>query len=319
MAVGIIMLGLLALVGFVVGKSGYLPGNPGVVLSQVVIKLTAPVYILTTLASKSFTGKEIRNGVLIYILGLIFMLISFSITLAVSGKLKLKESTRNVFLMHSMFGNVAFLAFPLIESVYGRTWLVFAVFFNIANDTLLWTLGIYLVNKHKATNWKSNLKHLINGNTIAFTLGIFCILINLQGIVNSSPFAKSVYDMFYKTFNRLGETTIPLSMLFIGLILSEIRIGSIKDFLKRYPSFILAFIKLIFMPLAALLVLNALGNHLSPMVKGIVVLQLAMPCGTIVPALAAQYDSDYKFATENVFITTILCVITLPVMAWLLS
>lgn len=112
MAMSIIMLGLLALVGFVVGKTGYLPGNPGVVLSQVVIKLTAPIYILTTLASKSFTGKEIRDGAWIYVFGLIFMIISFSITLAVSGKLKMKESTRNVFLMHSMFGNVAFLAFP---------------------------------------------------------------------------------------------------------------------------------------------------------------------------------------------------------------
>lgn len=320
MAVSIIMLGLLALVGFVVGKTGYLPGNPGVVLSQVVIKLTAPIYILTTLASKSFTGKEIRDGAWIYVFGLVFMIISFSITLAVSGKLKMKESTRNVFLMHSMFGNVAFLAFPLIESVYGRTWLVFAVFFNIANDTLLWTLGIYLVNKHKATNWKSNLKHLINGNTIAFTLGIFCILIDLQGIVNNSHLAKSIYDMLYKTFNRLGETTIPLSMVFIGLILSEIRISSIKDLLKRYPSFILSFIKLVFIPMIALVALNALGgNHISPMVKGIVVLQLAMPCGTIVPAIAAQYDSDYKFATENVFISTILCVFTLPFMAWLVS
>jgi len=137
--------------------------------------------------------------------------------------------------------------------------------------------------------------------------------------VKDSAIDKRIYDMLYGTFYPLGETTIPLSMLFIGLILSETKMEGFKDVLKRYPSFILSFIKLLFVPLLALLLLTALSDFVSPMVKGIVVLQLAMPCGTIIPALAAQYESDYKFATENVFFSTILCVVTLPVMAWLVG
>jgi len=70
-------------------------------------------------------------------------------------------------------------------------------------------------------------------------------------------------------------------------------------------------------PIFALFALKLTGDFISPMAKGIIVIQLAMPCGTIVPAIASQYDSDYRFATENVFFSTLLCVLTLPFIAGL--
>jgi predicted permease len=46
---------------------------------------------------------------------------------------------------------------------------------------------------------------------------------------------------------------------------------------------------------------------------------MAMPCATIVSALAAQYESDYKFATENVFFSTLLSLFTLPAVVYILN
>ncbi len=53
------------------------------------------------------------------------------------------------------------------------------------------------------------------------------------------------------------------------------------------------------------------------LVKTIVVLQLAMPGATVMPALAVQYGADYKFATETVFVTTLLGMVTIPLMVFL--
>jgi len=315
----IIMLSMLALIGFAAGKTRYLPDNSGTILSRIVIRITAPLLIVTTMASKSFKKEELGNGVLIYLFAMIFIIISFLVSCLVSDGLKLEGTTSNVYKMHSMFGNVIFLAFPLIQSLYGKEGIIYAIFFNLANDTVLWTLGIYLVNKHNSKHWKENLKHLINGNTIAFLVGLSCILINLQGFVSKMPPVKEVYTLIYDTFNPLGTTTTTLSMLFIGLILSEIKFSSISDVLKRYPIFILSFLKLLLIPCFALLLLSLSGNLFNPFVKTIVVLQLAMPCATIVPALASQYDSDYRFATESVFITTLLSIFTLPFIVILLK
>ncbi|MDP4181950.1 MAG: AEC family transporter [Bacillota bacterium] len=316
MEVKIIMLGILALIGFLAGKTGYLPEIAGVMLSRVVIKITAPILIWITLAGNKFTSEEIRNGIWVYVFGFVFIMISYLIGTGVCSRLNLEKSTKSVYKMNFMFGNVVFLAFPLIGSVFGETHvklaLAYAVFFNLANDTILWTLGIYLVNSHNGGRWKDNLKHLINGNTIAFSLGIICIIFNLQNAVEHNTMVKAVYDVVYGTLKPLGDTTFPLSMLFIGLILAETKIQNTNDLLKRYPSIILTIFKLLIIPIIAFFALKLTGNILPPMVKGIIVIQLAMPCGTIVPALASQYESDYKFATENVFFSTLFCIITLP-------
>lgn len=315
------ILALLGLVGYIAGKTRYLPDNSGVVLSRVVIKLTAPLLIFTTLAGRNFTKDILINGVWIYVLGASFILISFAVGHFWGKALGLKGATENVFKMHFMFGNVIFLAFPLLKSLYGDDGVVYAVLFNLASDTILWTLGIYLVNKHNKIRWKDNLKHLINGNTIAFASGLAIILLkaNFKGFIDSIPYVYNVSGFVYQTFHPLGETTVYLSMLFIGLILSEIRIKNIRDLLKRYHIFVLSLFKLIIIPSFALFILSFTGNLIDPLARAVVILQLSMPCATIVPALAAQYESDYKSATENVFFTTILGIITMPFMVYLLT
>lgn len=315
----IIMLGLLGLTGFLAGRFRFLPENSGVILSRIVIKLTAPILIVTTLSSKSFNSKILIDGFWIYLFGIIFILFAYLISMPVSKKLNLEDSTSNVYKMQSMFGNVIFLAFPLLTSLYGETGVIYAVFFGLANDTILWTLGIYLVNRHNTKRWHDNLKHLINANTIAFASGIVLIVVNLQGYVHTYPTVNKIYSLLYATFNPLGLTTIYLSMIFIGLILSGIKIQGFSEFIKRYPIFILSFFKLLVVPFIALFTLHFIGGSFGPLVKPILVLQLAMPCATIVPALAAQYHSDYKFATECVLFTTLISIGTLPLMVGLLQ
>lgn len=309
----IVVLVLLGLTGFVAGKSKYLPENTGIILSRIVIKLTAPLLIVTTMANYDFDSKTLQDGMHIFVFGIIFLLLAFFASQFLEACLKLQEPTAGIYKMLAMFGNVIFLAYPLLDSLYGEKGIIYAIFFNIANDALLWTLGIYLVNRHNAREWKSNLKHLVNGNTIAFSIGVIFILCNLKSAINNGgPWAKGTYDLLFNTFSPLGKTTIYLSMLFIGLILSEVKISSFGDLIKRYPLFVLSALKLVVIPVAGLMILNALGALVDPFVKAIVVLQLAMPCGTIIPALASQYDSDYKFATEGVFVSTILGIFTLP-------
>ncbi|NLP14818.1 MAG: AEC family transporter [Clostridium sp.] len=311
---------IMGFLGFVAGKTRYLPENSGSVLSRVVIKLTAPILIFITLASRNFTKDTLINGIWIYILGAVFIMISFVAGHFVGKVLGLKGASENIFKMHFMFGNVIYLAFPLLRSMYGDGVLIYAILFNLASDTILWTLGVFLVNRHNKTDWKDNIKHLINGNTIAFAAGLFIILlkVNFMPFIERIPYIYEVSGFVKSAFYPLGEVTVPLSMLFIGLILSKIKISNARELLKRVPVFVLSLFKLIIIPCLALFVLSFI-DFIEPLAKAVIVLQLSMPCGTIVPALADQYGSDYKLATENVFFTTILGVVTMPFMVYLLA
>lgn len=185
---------IMGLIGFIAGKTRYLPDNSGSVLSRTVIKLTAPLLIFTTLAGRNFTKDILINGMWIFLLAVVFIMFSFVVGHFAGKILKLEGATANVFKMHFMFGNVIYLAFPLLRSLYGDGILIYAVFYNLANDAVLWTLGIFLVNRHNKVSVKDNLKHLVNANTIAFATGLVIMLIksNFKGFIDGIPY---IYDI----------------------------------------------------------------------------------------------------------------------------
>jgi len=230
----------------------------------------------------------------------------------------IKEKTKNIYIAQSMFGNVIFMAYPLLKAMYGDIGIVYAIFFNIANDAILWTLGVYLFNKHNTKNWKDNLSHLVNPNTLAFLGGILIIALKSLFKIDKIVVYNNVWKIFYDTFNGLGHTTIYLSMVFIGLILSNIKISGINDILSKSRYIVYSAFKLLIVPIIAILFFKLTNDFFDVFVKRIVVLQLAMPASTIVSALALQYDSDYNAATEGIFISTILSMITLPFIVYLL-
>lgn len=315
----IIMLGLPGLLGFIAGKTRYLPENSGFVISRLIIKITMPLLILTSFLNYKFSYQVLVDGAIVFAAGVIFLALSFFAAVLISDRLHMQEAAKNIYRMSSTFGNVVFLAFPLLTSLFGERGLVYAIFFHLANDALLWTLGIYLVNSHTSSSWRNSIKHFINGNTIAIALGLLSIIVQLQHQIEKSYQAQKIYELFYNTFHPVGKMTVYLSMIFIGLILSEVKIKNAAELAKRYPIFILSFFKLLLIPSVAIGIFLIGGVWINPLVKAVIILQLAMPSGTIVAALAAQYDSDYRFATECTSFTTLLSILTLPLLVIVLQ
>lgn len=315
----IIILTLLGLTGFAAGKTEFLPENSHKYISVLILKITMPFLIFTTMGNYTFTRETLTNGFYIFALGVIFILIAGLIALGPCKIMGIREKTQNIYVAQSMFGNVIFMAYPLLKAMYGDQGIVYAIFFNIANDTILWTLGIYLFNKHNTRSGKDNLSHLINPNTLAFLGGIAMIILKFQFKIEKNPVYDKVWSIFYEAFNGLGHTTIYLSMVFIGLILSSIKITNMSEILSKLKYLVLSLFKLLIVPLIAILFFKVTKGFFDQFVTRIVVLQLAMPASTIVSALALQYDSDYNAATEGIFVSTILSIFTLPFIVYLLG
>ena len=315
----IIILTLLGITGFVAGRKKILPENSHKYISVLILKITMPFLIFTTMGNYSFTDKTLTNGLYVFLFGVVFILLSGLVALGPCKVMGIRDKTKNIYIAQSMFGNVIFMAYPLLEAMYGKTGIVYAIFFNIANDAILWTLGVYLFNRHNTKSWKDNLSHLINPNTLAFCGGIIMIFLKSVFHIEKAAVYNSVWSIFYTTFNGLGHTTIYLSMVFIGLILANVKVTGINDLLSRFRYLVYSVFKLLVIPVAAILFFRLTGNLFDVFVKRIVVLQLAMPASTIVSALALQYDSDYDAATEGIFVSTILSMFTLPLIVYLLA
>lgn len=80
------------------------------------------------------------------------------------------------------FGNVVFMAFPLIQALYGAEGLLYAAIYELANDTCLWTLGVYQMKsiEEKEKSFMGSIKNLVNPGTIAFVVAFVMMALGLK-------------------------------------------------------------------------------------------------------------------------------------------
>lgn len=307
----VVILGILVVIGYAAAKLKVITPVFKDGIGKLIIRITMPALILTSVSNLNITGGMLRSGIAVMVFTYLFLLVLFALALLSSKVLRLKNATRDVYLALSMFGNVIFLGFPLFKALYPETGLFYAIFFYLASDSLVWTLGIYLMGRGGNTGKSpaAGLKHLVNPSTIAFTAGFIMFAVKLR-----------LPDLIGTPLGLLGQTTTPLSMLFIGATLAGI---ALRGVYKKYSIFILAFLKMLAVPTMALFTVKFLNGALALGMDDaaitVLILQIAMPCMTIFAVISKEMGSDGEYAAECIFVTTVLSIATLPGMFYLVE
>lgn len=309
----ILILFLLAAIGYISGKTGYLPEKTGLVTSKLVIRITMPALILSKMLSADFSADNYFDGLKLMGIAFGFLLLIYIFTLPFTKMMKLPDKSRHIYSMQTLFGNVIFFAFPLFQALFGDIGVIYALFFNIGNDLLLWTLGVYLAGRHKGGGFKNGLKHIFNANMIMFLVGTVLVLTKVSD--------KLKGGVLFQTADMIGKATSPLSMIFIGLVLAGAKTGFFKNIGKKFIVIMMSAQKLLIAPIliGAALLFAVKQGWISDVVMMVAVLQFAMPVGTLTVSIAAEYDSDYEMAAEGVFASTLLSIVTLPLIAYLIK
>lgn len=306
----IIILAILVIIGAGAIKLKILSENIKDGLARLVFNITLPLMILTNLSELDLTPEIIRNGGLVILFSFVSLFLMFGIGNASSRILRLDQRKHTIYVLHSMFGNIVFLGYPLIDTLFpGGEGLLYATLFYLSSTTLQWTLGISLLVRGEKVIWYNHLKNLLNPNTIALVLGLLMMGFSIQ-----------LPKILLVPLGGLGDTTLYLSMIYIGAILVR---TSMKGILRKGYIIVLSMHKLIIAPFLMILILRGLeqliGFSFSSIAESVVVLQTAMPCMAIVVVLAKTYGADEKHAAENVVLSTILSLLTLPLIYFLLE
>jgi predicted permease len=206
-----------------------------------------------------------------------------------------------------MLGNIVFLGFPLLDALFPNGLGVFyAAVYQLASNAVTFTFGVY---KLSSGTQKGGLKSLINPNTIGLFLGA---LVLVSGITLPSVIKVS--------FESLGKSTSPLSMVYIGAMLASM---NIRKAILQKSIYLLAFNKLLLAPVllgaAYIFILNFVGIEISKVAFFVIMLQAAMPCQTIVVVMSHRYNGDHQLAGANLFVTTLLSILSLPLVYLLLE
>jgi len=278
------------LVGAITVKTRLVDARARSSITNIVISVFIPCNILS-----SFFGTERSQlpslGIMV-VISLGILALSYVLSLVLYKRAA--PGQKKVLLYATLISNAALLGNPVIESMYGLEGLTYAAAYLIPIRVAVWTVGLAIF-----TNGKGYLKKVIfHPCLIATYLGL---LIMITGFTPPAIISRLVFS--------LGNCTTPLSMMIVGCILATVDPRKILSRLTAY----FTFIRLVLIPLMVMGIL--LIFRPDPIVSGISVILCGMPAGATTSILADKYGGDSELASKIIFVTTLLSIISSPLLA----
>ena len=195
----------------------------------------------------------------------------------------------------SAFSNAGFMGIPLVTAVIGSHAVCYAAAFVALLNVLQWTYGIFVMTGNKEAI--SPKKILFNPILISFALGVLLFVL---------PFRLPAF--FSEILTTISAMNAPIAMLTVGAYLAQV---SIKEMFTRRDGYFASAIRLVAVPVATSFLLWILPFGSAEMKLATMILAAA-PIGSNVAVYAQLYGGDYKKAVQEVVLSTVLSVATMP-------
>ena len=285
----------LMLVGFITVKARMVNDQARSSMTDLILCVFLPANILY-----SFFGADMA---LLPSLGIILLISSGILVLSFLLSLVLYKRVgpeqKKVLVYATLISNASLLGNPVIESIYGHEGVTYVAAYLLPFRVAVWTVGLAIFTGGKKGNLK---KVAFHPCLVATYLGL---LVMITGFTPPDVVSRLVFT--------LGSCTTPLSMMVVGGILAMVDLKKIITRLTAY----FTFIRLVLIPLLVMGILLVLRP--DPAVSVISVILCGMPAGATTSILADKYGGDSELASRIIFVTTILSMITIPLLFLLLQ
>ncbi|MBS4196786.1 AEC family transporter [Lederbergia citri] len=297
-----LVLYMIALVGFIARKRGILNEYSDEVLTQLVLYITLPALILFSL-DIPFSVQVIHELLWLVFMSIYILVISILLAAKMRKRSQLPEKQKNVYEGLTIFGNQGFIGYAISFILLKEQGIIYLTMFNICYLILIWTYGVHIFTKdQERIHWN---KIFLNPGILATFIGLFVLFLPV-----SWP------DIISRSLESVGKMTIPLSMIMIGSLLAKVHYKDVSSLLNNFYLWKSAMTKLIFIPLC-LFPFMAISTPSSLLLIAIII--SGMPSAPTISFYAQKYGGDTLFASTGVLLTTLLCILTIPLLYFLLS
>jgi malate permease and related proteins len=299
---------ILMAVGFLLGRRGILDAPSVKGLSTMIVKATLPALILMSL-QKPFSPELLALSLKTLAVAVVFYCSMSLISLGAVRLLGVSGPRRGTLAFSLGFSNAAFIGFPVITSILGLDALFQASIHNIPFNLMAFSVGVLIVTGGSGVAGGGTggrpripLKNILNLNVFASFVGFGLFVFSVK-----LPAAVAV------PLDMLGGLTTPLAMIATGAMLARTPLRSVVGDWRLYA---VTTLRLAVWPLLVALALKACG--ITGMIYDITVIVAAMPAASNTSLIAEVYGGDTDSASSIIFLTTLLSVLTIPVVALLL-
>lgn len=284
----IIMLFILMGLGLALRKMNIFTDKVIKGVNLMVLKVTWPALMLMT-TQREYTPDALDMFVKVLLGSMVIMALTTA-----AAYLACRRKDRRmapVFALLCGLPNAGYIGLPIVGAVYGDAGTLYVAAYIIGFNLVLWTLGVAMFTGFSLRS----LKNLLNPALICAAVGITLFVLRIQ---LPAPILSAV--------NQLGVVNTPLSMLLLGARLNTLRPRQLMD--ARLWQVVL--VRLLAVPLATFAALRLMG--VEGMLLGMLVLPTALSSAAAGQMFAERYDIGVPFAVKCVSVTTLLSLLSLP-------
>ena len=295
----IVQLFLMIFMGYLIVKTGLVRDDDSKVLSKIILYLIVPCVIINAF-QVDYTTDTVK-GLLIAFAASVMTQVILLVVISVAGKLLHLNEVEVASVYYSNSGN---LIVPIVTFILGQEWVLYGCVFMSVQLVFLWTHCKKIISREASYDWK---KIILNINMISIFIGVILFFTGIR-----------LPEIIGNTLASVGTMIGPASMIVTGMLFAGM---NLKQIFANKRVYFITFLRLIAVPLIAL-VLIKLSNLASFSADGnkimlIVFLAIITPSASSVTQMCQVYGNDSKYASAINVMTTLLSIITMPVMVML--
>ena len=257
-------------------------------LSNLALYVATPCVVLRALAIP-YDAEKISTGVMVMIFFLVIFLVSVVIARFGCGH------ADRVGQFAVVFSNSGFVGIPLIQGILGDEYVFYVTMTMVAGTITFWTYGVLLMSGDK--NELSVKKILTNPNLIAVVVGMILFF-----VVDELPY------VIQQVLTGMANMNTGLGMVILGATLGASNIGLMVTDTRLYKAIAL---RLVVVPLVCIPILMFMPVPFE--VRMVMMIIAAAPAASATSMLALKYGADYSYGTGLSIGTTIVSMITMPI------
>lgn len=280
---------LLIAVGIFLVKNGYLSEQGGKDLGAILLRVVIPCVILKSYITE-YTPERARDLAISAGMSLMALIIAMIISCLI---FRMKYSIEN---FGASFCNVGFIGIPLVQAVLGEGAVFYLASFIALLNILQWTYGVFVMTGDKDI---IRMKAIVtNPVVLAFCGGLLLFFLQIP-----------VPQVIVSTLGSIAGMNTPLAMIILGTYLAKM---NVKELFTVKSAYVCTFLRLILIPAVTLLAAAAIPG-VKTEIKQVILIACCTPVGSNIAIFARQYEKDYKLSVVTVCLSTICCIVTVPV------
>ena len=290
-------------VGFLLYRSGKLGDRARTDLTILLLTVTTPCLALYTLYEKELTRETMVSTAQAFCGAIGYILVASILASIFARLIRAKVEDRGCFIVLMVALNNGFMGFPVTKEIFGGDVLYLLVIHNIFMNIYFYSIAVMQMNSGQGFKLKEAVRSLMSPVLGAMALGMVMLVAGIR--------PPEILDSLIRS---LGDVTVPLSMIVVGLQLGQ---SNFKSILKNRQLILASLMAMIGIPLVTFFITDLLP--LYDEVKIVIIFSAVFPSAVIPAVLAEKYGRNSKLMAEGVTLTTILSMVTIPVAASLLT